>query len=74
TIHNQKKNKTIERFILSLLIGPIFGAMGFYFLVDVLPKLGICMPFFESNYFPANLIICLVAGFIIMLINENNNV
>lgn len=72
-INNKKQGKEIEQFVTALILGPIYGGMGFYFLSDILPKWGIHIPQLGSNFFPTNLIICLVAGFVITFIVEKNS-
>lgn len=72
-IINQEQDRAIEHFVTSLICGPIYGGIGFYFLADVLPKWGIHIPQLGSNFFPANLIICLIAGFFITYIIEKSN-
>jgi hypothetical protein len=73
-IYNQEQDKNVEQFVTSLILGPIYGGMAFFFLADILPKWGINIPpQLGSDFFPTNLIIFLVGGFVITYIIEKNN-
>lgn len=72
-IYNQEQDKKVEQFVTSLILGPIYGGMGFYFLAEVLPKWSINIPHLGSDFFPTNLIIFLVGGFVVTYIIEKSN-
>lgn len=66
-IQSQKQEETSTNIIISLILGPIFGLMGYSFLGDVVIKWGIMSSEAWENAFPANLIICIVIGVIAAL-------
>ena len=74
-LHNQKLLKSFEQFFTSLIIGPTYGGVGFFILQGVLDKSGIHIPLLGSSFFPANLLFCIVTGFIIifLIIKINSN-
>lgn len=66
-IQSQKQEKTSTNIIISLILGPIFGLMGYSFLGDVVIKWGIMSSEAWESTFPTNLIICIVIGIIVAL-------
>ena len=68
-IHSEKQDEIISYFITSGIGGAILGVWGYYrILVEALPNWGVQIPEVWPNTFPSNLIICIIIGFIIVLI------
>lgn len=65
-IQSQKQENRIVKTVLYIIFGPIFGVIGYSFLIG-LPKWGIHIPEVWPNTFPTNLIICIIIGFIIVI-------
>ena len=64
-IQSQKRNETMIHIVLSLIIGTIYGVMGFYGIIELLPKWGINILEIWPNTQSAILIICAVIGIIV---------
>lgn len=67
-IQSQKQEKIVFNIFEYITLGPIYGAMGYYAIVDILPKWGIHIPEVWPNIYPTNLIICIILGIIAVVI------
>ena len=64
-IQSEKRENKISKIITYIILGPIFGLVGYSFL-KAFPEWGIHLPEVWPNTFPTNLIICIIIGFIVV--------
>ena len=63
-IREREKNENIVLSIVNIIIGSFLGAVGYYGVLEALPKWGIYVPDTWPNTFPTNLIACIIIGVI----------
>lgn len=72
-IRNQKQDMIIEHFIISVIIGSIYGVFGYYALTEGLSKWGIQIPEVWQNIFQPNIFICIVVGIVITFLIKKDD-
>ena len=61
-IQSQKHKEIVTSIIICIILGSIYGAIGYYTLIDILPKWGIQIP---EVWHSICLIVCIIIGVII---------
>ena len=70
-IQSQKHKEIVTSIIICIILGSIYGAIGYYTLIDILPKWGIQIP---EVWHSICLIVCIIIGVIIAFFIMKSNV